>query len=155
MLKESCWANWKRRLLGEKNWINQKMWARQKLDKPKMQSIKKLDQPKNTVLSRNWINEKLIVIFARHRLTSLSWVGECLNIDVLSNADNLRLPIILPRATSLSLPKKETLWILLSKQHKLNSVLNQIPRYPELQHCKTWSLSKLLSGANFQRISTL
>ena len=56
--------------------------------------------------------------------------GECLNIDVLSNADNLRLPIILPGATSLSLPKKETLWILLSKQHKLNSVLNQIPRYP-------------------------
>ena len=69
------------------------------------------------------------------KTSSHSWVGECLNIDVLSNADNLRLPIILPGATSLSLPKKETLWILLSKQHKLNSVLNQIPRYiPHICH---------------------
>ena len=32
--------------------------------------------------------------------------GWCLNIDVLSNADNLRLPIILPGATSLLFQKR-------------------------------------------------
>ena len=89
--------------------------------------------------SLNVLNQKDFTLPWCQIFEKVTYERECLNIDVLSNADNLRLSIILPGATSLleketldSLPPQRTfsIYFFLKEEKKKNITWFQEDRDP-------------------------